>query len=529
MTIDSTTKVYLNGVEQVKIIKNGSVIWEKQQDNTDYFYIQNTYAGQNTVTLTTTQSGTPTSGSYTTSVQYSKDKSTWTTLTLTAGGSNTISLNQGEKVYFRNDNGKFNYKDNTDNRLTTITATEAHVTGGKLTTLLDYTNDNVTMSIGCFFKLFDHDTYLTGASNLTMPNRTSSYCYGNMFAFCTDFTNLPTLPATTLAEGCYQGMFALTSVVNVPSDYLPATTLADSCYSYMFQMCPNLTTLPSMPATTIPTECYLSMFEGCTSLTTIPSNYLPATTLGVKAYRKMFKNCTGLTNSVPNLPATTLTEDCYGFMFDKCSNLTTAPTIAATTVALSSCQYMFRNCTSLTTAPVLHASVLAEKCYYYMFDGCSSLNSITSYADNVTATQALYRWVRSVAATGTLYNFGSATYPSGTSGIPSGWTQHKIKMTDVVLTPATGTEYSVTANVEWSPSLTWTSGEINISNNDQGAGNKNAYLTFTPSEVVNGVLTTANNIDIWFSSPDTWFTLTVYNGNTVVDTQYVPYTISYIQ
>lgn len=102
--------------------------------------------------------------------------------------------------------------------------------------------------------------------------------------------------------------------------------------------------------------------------------------------------------------------------------------------------------------------------------------------------------------------------------------EEKFIMTNVVLTLVTGTEYSVTANVESPPSLTWTSAEINISNADQGPGNRNAYLTFTPSEVVNGVLTTANNINVWFSNPDTWFTLTVYNNGTVVDTQYITYT-----
>jgi hypothetical protein len=110
-------------------------------------------------------------------------------------------------------------------------------------------------------------------------------------------------------------------------------------YNYAFySLFYNCTTLQSvssefLPATTLADRCYESMFEGCTSLTTAPE--LPATTLTSYCYRSMFKNCDSLTIS-PVLPATTLVNSCYAYMFQGCENLsqitalfTTDPTFIA--------------------------------------------------------------------------------------------------------------------------------------------------------------------------------------------------------
>jgi hypothetical protein len=59
-----------------------------------------------------------------------------------------------------------------------------------------------------------------------------------------------------------------------------------------------------------------------------------------------------------------------------------------------------------------------------MFQRCTSLNQVTTYADNISASSCLSYWLSGVAATGDFYNLGSATYRSGASGIPEGWTEH---------------------------------------------------------------------------------------------------------
>jgi len=112
---------------------------------------------------------------------------------------------------------------------------------------------------------------------------------------------------------------------------------------------------------------------------------------------RFFQNCTGLT-SAENLilPATTLTVYCY-------SN-------------------MFQDCTSLVNAPELPATTLTNSCYQFMFLGCSSLNYIKCLATDISATNCLQQWVNYVASSGTFVKKSGVSWPTGTSGIPSGWT-----------------------------------------------------------------------------------------------------------
>ena len=114
------------------------------------------------------------------------------------------------------------------------------------------------------------------------------------------------------------------------------------------------------------------------------------------AFINLLKGCTSLVKA-PVLPATTLAEDCYSNMFD--------------------------GCTSLTKAPELPATTLARFCYWEMLKGCSNLKEVRISA-TTTATNALYNWLSGVSATGDFYCDPNATiFPTGTSGIPSGWTR----------------------------------------------------------------------------------------------------------
>ncbi len=114
---------------------------------------------------------------------------------------------------------------------------------------------------------------------------------------------------------------------------LPATTLADCCYQYMFSGCASLTAAPSLPATTLANSCYQHMFQGCASLTAAPS--LPAATLAPFCYSLMFNGCTSLT-AAPSLPATTLANCCYQYMFQGCGRLKSV-TCLATDISASDC------------------------------------------------------------------------------------------------------------------------------------------------------------------------------------------------
>ena len=180
-----------------------------------------------------------------------------------------------------------------------------------------------------------------------------------------------------------------------------------------------------LPATTLSKSCYYHMFNGCTSLTSAPE--LPATTLASHCYGYMFANCEQLTVA-PELPATTLASCCYPGMFSGCISLTTAPELPAKTLPQGSdsegCySHMFNGCISLTTAPELPATVLTGFAYWGMFSNCESLSYIKCLAIDIDAIWCTRKWLDGVSSTGTFVkNTNMQNWPTGTDGIPSGWT-----------------------------------------------------------------------------------------------------------
>ena len=218
----------------------------------------------------------------------------------------------------------------------------------------------------------------------------------------------------------YRLFYQNTKLVNAENLSLPATTLANYCYQSMFEGCTSLVTTSELPATTLANNCYKNMFYNCTSLTTAPE--LPATTLANYCYQSMFYNCTSLTTA-PELPATTLNPSCYYGMFKGCTALTKAPVLPATTLGSSCYGEMFSGCTSLTTAPVLPATTLASNCYANMFRSCTNLNYIKAMFTTTPDSSYTSSWVDGVASTGTFVKNSAATWNvTGVDGIPTGWT-----------------------------------------------------------------------------------------------------------
>ena len=359
----------------------------------DYMTLSALGDGEITITIPAELSST-----YATSFSYSKDKSTWTD-TIVDNTAKTISIpvTNGDNVYLKGvaltcfDEG--NYGGLSINSTANINAS------GNIMSLLygDNFTDKTTLPEGGtynFGSLFSGNEHLINAKDLKLHAATLNYsCYSSMFEGCTSLTTAPELPATTLAENCYEFMFSgCTSLTTAPE--LPATTLAPGCYGYMFSDCTSLSTAPELPATTLADNCYNGIFSGCTSLTTTST-----------------------------LPATTLASSCYSSMFSGCSSLTTAPDLPVTTLADSCYLSMFLGCTSLTTAPELPAATLTNSCYERMFYRCSKLNNITMLATDISATNCFANWVGGVAATGTFTKSPEMTsLPTGTSGIPEGWT-----------------------------------------------------------------------------------------------------------
>ena len=335
MRIDKNTTIRLGDRNIVKVKLGDVVIWQKTTEpvvGPDYFYIENTYDGDNTITFTTAQSGTPNSGTYAKSVEYSTDKKNWNTLTFNTSTPQTITVGVGEKLYLRNDSGAFNFYEFVS-FYTNINTSQNCVVGGNINTLINYNdadNANLRGHYGCFYKLFRNAKNITDASNLIIPstNIIESYCR-EMFSGCTSLQNAPTLSATTLGRHCYYEMFYDCSKLTSAPE-LPATTLANGCYSHMFSSCTSLVNAPTLPATTLSPDCYFRMFSSCTSLVNAPE--LPATKLASQCYYEMFSYCKALTTT-PTLSVTNLADYCYYGMFQYCNSLTTAPELPATTLA----------------------------------------------------------------------------------------------------------------------------------------------------------------------------------------------------
>ena len=114
------------------------------------------------------------------------------------------------------------------------------------------------------------------------------------------------------------------------------------------------------------------------------------------SYKLTFLGSTVVDASNLILPATTLENGCY--------------------------DSMFKNCKSLIKAPALPATTLANYCYSGMFRGCTSLNYIKCLATNISASNCLTNWLNGVSPTGTFVKKAGVTWPTGDSGIPSGWT-----------------------------------------------------------------------------------------------------------
>lgn len=242
-------------------------------------------------------------------------------------------------------------------------------------------------------KVYGNIMSLVYGDNFIGKNSFSNdYVFSNFFSGGIVSVENLILPATSLTEGCYLGLFHNLNITTAPK--LPATTLADRCYEEMFYSCNNLTTAPELPATTLTDQCYSWMFARCTSLTT-----------------------------APELPAETLTTYCYSNMFQNCTSLTTAPELSATTLANGCYSNMFESCTNLITAPELPATILTNRCYYEMFKDCTNLNYIKAMFTTEPSTTYTSNWVNGVSATGTFVKNSAAQWDvSSVNGVPSGWT-----------------------------------------------------------------------------------------------------------
>ena len=152
--------------------------------------------------------------------------------------------------------------------------------------------------------------------------------------------------------------------------------------------------------------------------------FISATTLSSQwTFAHLFADCTGLTDaSNLVLPATSLSFGCYEQLFLQCTNLVSAPELPATVLSPYCYELMF-GFTNLIEAPVLCATTLTDHCYFAMFRFCGSLQKVVCYATDISANDCTVDWLKGVPAEGTFEKApGMTSWPSGSAGIPTGWT-----------------------------------------------------------------------------------------------------------
>jgi hypothetical protein len=351
--------------------------------------------------------------------EYSVNDGAWTAFSLPASSGVLLitTLSPGDTIRFRRDNENFaNVGFSSSSSLTFDIY-------GNILSLQYGSNFNGQTSLRNTSKQSFGGTFgftnVVDASNLVLAATTlSNGCYNGMFMGCKRLTKAPELPATTATSQCYYRMFKqCTSLVSAPE--LPATTLAASCYYEMFSDCSNLINPPTvLPAAVLADSCYLGLFNNCQSLTTYPT--ISATTLAKDCFKAMLKKTA--ISTAPSLPYTTLKSGCYETMFLECNNLTETPELPATVLEKNCYKGMFKGCANLVSIRELRATTLAESCYQSMFESCNNINNIKCLATDISASNCTLDWLKNVSNSGTFVKASGVTWPSGGSGIPNGWT-----------------------------------------------------------------------------------------------------------
>ena len=212
-----------------KILFNDNIIWEK--DNGDSLDTPLTFTSVGGVsTIKFTQNGSP----HDLNLEYSLDNgNTWIDDTSSKTyKTNGFILNDGEKLMLRATDAGNSYINNsayTYHKITTTTNGEILV-NGNIQTLLDKTGQRMDVPSCCYCEFFN-------GSDIKTP---------------------PMLPATTLGEDVYRGMFgSCLKMVKFPE--LPAKNLGYRCYGWFYSSQITENNEITLPAETLTPYCYRNM------------------------------------------------------------------------------------------------------------------------------------------------------------------------------------------------------------------------------------------------------------------------------
>ena len=258
----------------------------------------------------------------------------------------------------------------------------------------------------CYKSMFRGCTLLDNASDLP-AEKVLDNAYNEMFYGCTSLKAMPAISAKTVnaygMEEMFYGCHNLSKVTDLCIKTFKTNNngVGYNCAN-MFAYCKNLTAAPKLPATTLADYCYQDMFNGCEKLSSAPE--LKASSVHEGSYQRMFANCTAL-KKAPALPATEVRASGYQQMFSGCKSMESGPETLPATELKENCYYrMFNGCSSLTKAPKLMAQKMAKGCCKEMFMSCKTIDEVTLYVQDFdTKFNSFSDWLTGTAKNGTLH------------------------------------------------------------------------------------------------------------------------------
>lgn len=195
------------------------------------------------------------------------DGNTWTAFDADGGSTEITLQNEGDYVCFKAGVGGNTRFASGDNDYRTFALTGKCGAYGNVMSLLDGTDDET-------------------ATAVTMGN----FAFRQLFYQCANLTHAPDLPAPTLSEYCYDGMFRASGITAAPD--LPAQSVLNRSYRRMFSECSSLVVAPTFGCVSMAEMGAVYMFYQ----TAIESVEIPATDVKTFGYKNMFEGCSNLTS-----------------------------------------------------------------------------------------------------------------------------------------------------------------------------------------------------------------------------------------
>lgn len=255
---------------------------------------------------------------------------------------------------------------------------------------------NLIYRIGDNGEWFEYD--FTTLPSITVPSGSKIYFRGdNPTGFNKEYSDYYKFTFTNNYNiGGY-----ITSLLAI-DNFNTITNISEYCFAYLFLYQPQLVNARDL------------ITENITFVKT-------------RGFYKIFSTCSNLLTP-PNFNGVEILEsEVFSYCFEDCTSLTTAPEFnnIKTLSKQSIFRYCFINCTSLTIAPDFRNITNIPSNidgFGGIFKNCTSLQVV--YAPNITTwnESTFKNWVDGVATTGIVYKPTGLTIPTGTSGVPEGWT-----------------------------------------------------------------------------------------------------------